>query len=284
MRNIAIIDENFDSNVASAYHLSIQYGERCCSFAVLDTAGMKYIAFKNTWFNDPVSPASRADHIRSLLQGENYLIRQFSTVHFLYLNPVSVLVPAPLFRKDNPQAYFNFSSQIQPTDKIFFRKIPAIDAYTVFPVPEDFCNQVDIMLPDVRIFHQSSPQIQEAMSDSGHTGDPTRVLVCIHAGFADILVIRNGQLLLYNSFTSRNTNDLVFFILYMYEQFSLSQEETPLLLSGFPELFPGAIELLRQYLYRVVTRELPKSFAYSPVFNNLQQHHYSHLFNLARCE
>jgi len=284
MRNIAIIDESYDSNVSSAYHLSIQYCDRFCSFAVLDTSRMKYIAFKNFWFADPVAGSDQVDHIRSLLHGENYLTRQYKSVYFMYLTPKSVLVPSPLFLKENPGVYFKFSSYITPVDKIIFRKIPAIDAYTVFTVPEEFYNQVELMLRDVQFFHQSCPQIEEAMTESANLTDRTRVMASINPGFVDLLLIRSDQVVLCNSFNIKNTDDLVFFILYLYEQFGLSQEECPATLSGFIELYPGIVELLNHYLKKVVIREFTGNYTYSHTFSELAQHHYSQIINLARCE
>ncbi|MCX6224471.1 MAG: DUF3822 family protein [Bacteroidia bacterium] len=283
MRNIAIIDDSFDSNLISSYHLSIQYCEQFCSFAILDAARMKYIAFKNFWFDNPVPAINQADHIRSLLHGESYLTRQFKSVFFMYVTPLSVLVPTPLFRKENPEVYFKFSSQILPTDRIFFRRIPAIDAYILFPMQEEILTRVGIILNDVQIFHQSCSQIDEAIAESRDSADRTRVLANINPGFVDLMIIQSDRLLLYNSFAIKNTNDLVFFILYMYEQFSLSQEDSLLVLSGFVEMYPGTIELLNQYLKKIVIREFPKSYTYSHTFNCLTQHHYSQLINLAGC-
>lgn len=284
MRNIAIIDDSFDSNVTSAYHLSIQYCDQYCSIAVLDTLRMKYIAFKNFWFADPILPQKQADHVRSLLHGENYLTLPYKSVYFMYLTPFSVLVPVPLFRKENPEVYLKYSAQVNSSDKVLFRKIPAIDSYAVFPVPEDFINQVGVILNQVQFFHQSCPQIDLGLTESRGASDHTRVLAYINTGFVDLILIRSGQLVLYNSFAIRDTNDLVFFILYLYEQFGLSQEESPVILSGMPEKYPGAMELLARYLKKVIMREFPKSFTYSNTFSVLSQHHYSPFIHLARCE
>lgn len=284
MRNIAIIDESFDSNVTSTYQLCIQYCREFCSFAILDTAKMEFIAFKNFWFAEPVPVKSQGDHIRNLFQSERYLTRPYKSVHFMYLTPVSVLVPAPLFRKEDPEIFFKFSAQIKSTDKTVFRKIPAIDSFAVFPVPEDLLNQVGLILHNVQFFHQSCPQIEEGLSESGIRTDPTRVLANINPGFADLMVIQADRVLLYNSFPVRNSDDLVFFILYLYEQFSLPQEGSPLILSGFVEMYPGATELLHHYLKKVIIREFPGWYTYSKAFNDLPQHQFSQLFNLARCE
>lgn len=284
MRNIAIIDESFDSSVTSTYHLSIQYCDLYCSFAILDTSRMKYIAFKNFQFPEPVPPVGQADQIRSLLHGESYLNRRFKSVYFMYQTPNSVLVPTPLFKKEDPEVYLQWSSEINSLDKVIFRKIPAIDSYTVFSIPSDFLDQVGFTLGHVQFFHQSCSQIDQAFTESGNLTVQSRVFACINPGFVDLLVIRSEQVLLYNSFTIKDTNDLVFFILYMFEQFHLSQDESPLIISGFIERYPGARELLDRYLRKVVMRGLPESFTYSNGFGDLVKHHYTHFINLARCE
>jgi len=284
MRNIAIIDDAFDSNASSAYQLSIQYHERFCTISILDTASMKYLAFKNFWFSEAIPVAKQTDQIRNLLHAESYLVRNYKAVTFMYLTPVSVLIPAPLFRKDKPEDYFKYSAHLNPEDKVCYRKIHAIDAYAVFPVPVDFYNQVRLMVPDVQFFHQMCPQIEEAIAETNEFAGQNRVMANINPGFADLMIMQDDKLILYNSFAIKNTEDLVFFILYLYEQFGLSQQETPVILSGFPELYPGATELLYKFLGKVLFREFPDKFTYSATFGELAKHQFSQILNLARCE
>jgi len=283
MRNIAIIDESFDSNASPGYHLSIQYGGHYCTFAILDTVSMQYLAFKNFWYSYPIPVKEQGEHFRALVRSESFLMRRFKSVHFMYLSPLSVLVPTPLFHKEEPETFFKFSAQLLPTDRILFRKIPLIDAFSVFPVPQDIADQVDLMQDNVQFFHQSCPQITEAIESHSHS-EVAKVFACINPGFVEITIIGEGQLILHNSFTIRNTNDLIFFILYMYEQFGLSQEESTVELSGYLEMYPGTEELLNRYIKKWVMPEITKRFTFSNPFNDLKHHHYSHLLNLARCE
>jgi hypothetical protein len=284
MRNIAIIDESFDSNASPGYHLSIQYGGHYCTFAVLDTVSMRYLAFKNFWFSYPIPVKEQGEHFRSLLRSESFLMRRFKSVYFMYLTPLSLLVPSPLFHKEEPQTFFRFSAELLPTDRMLFRKIPIIDAYSVFPVPQDVADQVNHIQDNVQFFHQSCPQITEAIAKSNAHSEQARVFACINPGFVEITIIRAGQLILQNSFIIRNTNDLIFFILYMYEQFSLSQEESPVELSGYLEMYPGTEELLNRYIKTWVMPDISQRFSFSNTFNDLKNHHYSHFLNLARCE
>jgi hypothetical protein len=284
MRNIAIIDETFDGELTPAYHLSIRYSDQFCSFAIMDGSRLKFIAYKIIWFAQSIPAENQADHIRSILHGESYLTRKYQSVNLVYLTPVSVLVPSSLFRKENPEVYLKFSAPLRSTDRILFRKIPSIDAFSVFPIPADFFNQIVIMLHEVQVFHQSCTQIEAAITASGGDTGYTSVIVGVNSGFADILIIKAKQVLLYNSFTIRDTNDLVFYILYMYEQFGLSQETCPLEIAGFIEMYTGAVELLSQYLIKIVFQKFPDSYTYSDNFSELTQHHITPIINLTRCE
>jgi hypothetical protein len=89
--------------------------------------------------------------------------------------------------------------------------------------------------------------------------------------------------LLQNSFVIGNQNDLVFFILYLYDQLNLSQEETPLLLSGFSGLFPELSDTVAGYIRNITIAGLPESFDYSPVFASIPAEWFTNLINLLRC-
>lgn len=250
----------------------------------MDAQRLKIIAFKNYWFAIPVPAEDQADHIRKLLQGESILPGLYRSVRFLYVTPVSVLVPAPLFNKENPEVYFKLSSQLSPSDQVLCRRIPVIDSYIAFPVPEDIIRQVRLLKHDVQFFNQTSPLIDLALKETANAADYSCVQANVNHGFADLSVIGKSQLLLYNSFIIRNTNDLVFFILYMYEQFSLPQDECPLILSGFIELYDGTVELLHPYIKKIDFRKFPDKFNAGDAFSEIKEHQFAQLFNLALCE
>lgn len=284
MRNIAIIDETFDTNITSTYHLSLQYGSNNFSFAILDTIRMKFIAFKNYWFASAITPENHAEHLRNLLHTEGYLIKNYKSVHFMYQAPGSLLIPGPLFSTDHAEDYFRFSGTVDPELEIHYRKVPSIDAFLLFQMRKDISELISGSLSDCKIFHHAFPQIENAVLDGKNKSLPSLLYADIHPTFIDLMLLHSGQLTFYNSFSIRNNEDLDYFILYLFDQFGLSQEETPLILSGFIELFPEALAVLEKYLKKISYLEFNKSYSYSYTFNDLVQHQFAHLINLARCE
>jgi len=283
MRNIAVIDEGFDINQTQSYQLLIQYCERSFSFFILDTRSSKFIAFKNYWFETPIDKTQLSDQIRNLINTENYLTQPFQSVQFLYVAPISVLIPSALFKKEDPGMYFNHSTILSAKDTIIFRKISSLDSYLLFTIPTDLTDQITFMLKDVQIICQGQPLIDEVIGELANK-DASSVYANITPGYADILVVQAGKLTLYNTFAINSTDDLVFFLLYLYDQFSLSQEECPLSLSGYIEMYSGALEMLQQYIKQITLSGFPKRYLYSESFKDLTQHHCTQLINMARCE
>lgn len=283
MRNIAVIDESFDNSQTSSYQLLIQYGGQSYTFALFDSFSMKYIALKNIWYPKPVSPELQGDHLRNLIQTDNYLTRSFQKILFMYLSPSVVLVPDPLFQADHTETYFRFAFQPSMGDIILHRRLVSADSHVLFSLPRSLQNYLSGSFDAVQVFHQSFPLIDNALRYSKQHNTQGCVYLNAHAGFIDLMVIQSNQLKLYNCFSIRSTEDLLFFVLYLYDQFNLSQENIPLVLSGFIEFYEGADRMLAGYIRNVRRQDRDPGFSYSHSFNNLLIHQYTALINLAHC-
>jgi hypothetical protein len=283
MRNIAVIDESFDNNQTASYQLLIQYGGQSYAFALLDSFSMKYIALKNIWYHKTVSPEMQGDHLRNLIHTDNYLSRNFHKILFMYLSPSVVLVPDPLFQAGHPDAYFKFAFPPAPGDIILNHRLTSIDSQVLFSLPQSLHQYLSGSFDSVRIFHQSVPLIDSALRYSKQSQSQNCVYLNAHAGFIDLVLVQSNQLKFYNCFSIRNSEDLLFFVLYLFDQFNLSQETTPVILAGFIEFYEDADRLLGKYIRTISRKDRDPGFSYSHTFSNLQIHQYSALINLAHC-
>jgi hypothetical protein len=282
MRNIAVIDDSFDSSVTLSYHLSIQFGPRDFSFAILDTVRMKYIAYKRYWFHGEAPKEEQASRLRNILHADTYLTLPFHSVFFNYCSPQSVMVPSPVFDPADPTVYFRYSAQIRKTEKILDCRLTGIDSHVLFPVPEGLIRVVTENLHHPRIMHQSCGQIADALGS--HSGAPHRVFVQVHSGFADLIAFKEDKLLIYNHFIFNNPTDLAYYILFTFQQLELPHEETRLILSGWLDLYPEALGLLGKYIRVTDRMSLPGQFRYSSVFHDIKTFEISPLINLYACE
>ena len=281
MKDISFIDESFDSGITSTYQLSVQFGPRTFAYAVLDTIRMKYIAFRSSWLDTPVKPENQSELLSHLLHSEPFLLRNYKSVRMMFQNRGALLIPESLFNPSHVSDYFSVPPAMN--EKIVFTRLISCDACLLFCIREDIRHQALALLNDVKITHQSVPLIESALQTSGTYGSADQLYVNITSGLADLVLVKSGQLTLYNSYPLRSDEDLVYYILRVYDQFDLSQEETPLILSGWPELYTGANKVLSGYIRLIRFKEFDKSYLYSENFADVSQHSYANLINLALC-
>jgi len=283
MKDISFIDESFDSGITSTYQLSVQFGPRTFAYAVLDTIRMKYIAFRSSWLGTPVKPENQSEHLSHLLHSEPFLLRNYKSVRMMLQNPGALLIPESLFDPDHASDYFSGSVPPAGNEKIVATRLISCDACLLFCIREDIRHQALALLNDVKITHQSVPLIESALRASDTFGSADQLHVNITPGSADLVLVKSGQLILYNSYPLRSDEDLVYFILRLYDQFNLSQEETPLIISGWPDLYTSVKQILPGYIRSIRLKEFDKSYLYSERFADVIQHSYANLINLALC-
>ena len=159
-----------------------------------------------------------------------------------------------------------------------------IDSYLVFSLPERLVRIAEDNLDAPQFFHQAYPLLEHALTQAKLKTGKTKVYVAIYPGFLDAVVILDGQLKLYNSFPYKSVKDLVFYILYLYDQFQLTNEQVPVELSGELDEHGELHHYLENYIRQIHFQTFNRSFSYSLGFNDLPQHKFANLINLFGCE
>ncbi len=282
--DIVFIDETFDLNQTRNYHISIQAGLSGYSFSVLDPVRNKYILLKHFVFRpEEMSPVLLEEKIDEIHGNDEFLEREYKTVLFSYQSPKYTLIPAPLFNKQNLRTFFEFNHILDDLDQIYYNEYKSIDAYNLFVVPSELSNIVYKSFRNVKFFHQVTPLIENGLINHGKRNSYKSVIANLYGNYMDILAIRGDKLLLCNTFPLKNEEDLVYFVLYVYEQLKLKGEETPLFISGEMQKNSHAFDLLKSYIKNIGFEKRNNNFLYSYTFDETDSHLFANLFNLRMC-
>ena len=282
MRNISLVDETFDINISHSYKLAIQFTRGGLSFAILDTVRRKYVVFKNLLFDDSL-PLSEEDQVKRFLERDIYLSKSYKSSGFIFATSNASLVPNDLWTPDSEKDFFTFSNLLPETHLLLSNNIQGIDAKMVFSFPRNLYDALEDHQNEFKIIHQSCPLIENALRSGGHSGKLSRVFINIYPDFMDAAALINGKFELYNSFQWKSKEDLIFYILYVYEQFGLKALQADLVISGYIEKDSETITKLKQFLPNVIFDSFNKNFTYSYTFSQLSQHQYSNLINIHSC-
>jgi len=283
MSSYAVIDETFDLNSSSTYHLSIQIGSGGFSLCILDTVRNKYIVLKHIHFDPPILKEQLLNKLKAFLYSDRFLKKQYKKVSLSIINQNSILVPGAVYKKDNIASYFRFTRLLSEKEELVANKLINTDAYNVFALEKGMTELLNNFFPVLHIYHHSTPYTENVLRSNRTRIQEIRVYCNVHLSFIDIVVSQADRLLLSNTFSYKNSSDLIYFILYVYKQLELSTENVALVLSGEVSVDSGLVDQIRNYIKRLILEKFSERYFYSYTFNKLPDHYFTNLINLYNC-
>jgi hypothetical protein len=281
MHDIRFLDETLDINKTPNYHLSIQVGLDGFSFVIFDTSRYKYIALKHYGFKEEIPEFKFPGHLQNLLSGDEFLQKEFLSIHCIWNSPRTTLLPAVLFEKEKLRQYFEFNQVLNDLDELHSNQIKSLDAYLIFTIHHEIANVFIRQYPTLKFFNQGTPFIEYAMKHN--PGNIDSVHINIQDKFFDILVIRNRSLILHNTFNWRYEQDLTYFIMNVYDKVLLDPASIPIYISGPVEKNSDLVNGIRKFIRTVNFCEPDNRFLYAHAFNRIPDHFFINLFNLYLC-
>ena len=191
---------------------------------------------------------------------ECFFENDFLTWFYKQVNVVCVtsqytLVPAAVFQEKQKAELlaFTFSS---PEGRCLSNELKDEPAELVFGVDEDVYEFCSRSLVNPRFVHHVGPLLSLWKKQS-RARLPRQLYVVLHRRRMDVACYAQGNLLFVNSFEYEHTDDILYYILYVWKQAGLNQEKDQLLLAGESSSRMRVLERLRTYLRYVKPVEIP---------------------------
>jgi len=282
MQNFSFVDETLDINLTHTYNLSIQAGLNGLSFCVFDPLINKYTALTNLSFNKELTFDDFLDELEKTLENADLLNYTYKTVKLIWVTSKTTLIPDVFFNKTQVKKQFELNHKLDEYDEIHYKKLHFNDTNSIFAIPSQVASLFKRKYKNISFYNQNIPWINYVI-DHYHS-ERKKVFVNIHNDFIDILVCQDDKILLCNNFQIKTASDLLYFILYTYEQLNLNKETDELIISGFIQKKSDEFEKLKDFLPHVKFEKPSEEFVYSYTFKTIPLHTFSNLFNLQHCE
>ncbi len=282
MKDFAFVDETLDLNRAHAYKLSIQLSLNGFSFSILDQVRGKFVVLKHRALDPSATLDQKAAAIEQILAGDEHLQGGFQKVNALIDTPRSTLIPAGYFQIEHLKKYLTFNHDLDELDEIHYNYLSEIQAYQVFALPNPLSNALRNHFNQIDYYHQGLPFMRYHLDNA--TGSKKWVGASIFEGFMDVGVFSKQQLHFYNTFRWTTPEDMLYFLLYIYKQFSLDAGSNELHLSGQAQDNTPVKKLIDQYIEKSHYHKPPAEFTYSYTFSRDSTRHFTNLFRLNLCE
>ena len=283
MRDICFIDKTFDHTQTHLYHLSIQISLDGFYFSVLDISKGKYIVLNGHHFF-----LKRArlllKHVREVIETDDILKYTFKSVEILFSTHKFTLVPQAFYGRGSSEKYLWFNN-IQEKGFIVEKTLfPRAGCWCIFDIPQNLSEYLSAKFPKCNIKHNLLPLVEGVLKKNRSNLEKGQVHLNFFRDSFEMVVINGSKLILCNNFNYKTDRDVLYHVLFTFDQLKLPPESTELFLHGqMPQVSP-VYHLFKKYVKLTAFARLDTTFQYSYTFSQLPEHYFTSLLSVYKCE
>jgi len=272
-----IQSNNFNIAFSEQYHLSIQIGLTNCAFSILDINDLNYQYFKSHNFTAN-SVKESADKLTAIIGESEVLKATFSSLSVTYEGFPNTLVPLAVYDVENNKQILELNTDV--FEKIGADDIHSQEAKLIYAIPESIASIIETFFPTAICNAQETILIEQYGQLQNFE---TQAYINIKSAKVLITIFKGKKLIFSNSFEFFTKEDLLYYILFSFEQLKLSAETIPMVLYGDISMEDENFKLLYDYIRNISFGVRSNGFSFPDEFNDLAEHKYFGLFSQVLC-
>ena len=265
----------FDISLSTGYHLSIQLGIEHFSYCLLNTTTFTYDYIKNYSLN---SKDNTATEISEIINKDAILKAEFFSQSIAFVNFPSTLVPDKLYKEEEAKTLLAFNTKVIGT--VLVDKIMSQQAYLIYSVPESILTIVSNFFPDAKYKAQDSILIEQY---SQLNNEKKNTYIYLNEQKVSVTIFNGDKMIFNNSFKFTSKEDLLYYVLFSFEQLNISPDTINVTVFGNIEGTDESFSLMYEYIRNIKLGKRPHQFTFPTEFNTLPDHKYFGLFTQILC-
>lgn len=278
------IDKSFDSRTLGKYNLSLKIGD---NFLIANASKGKtnmHVAVAESSFKcDHKHEGFKIDNFTNALKKCPVKVsKKYGKVSISIASIFVSVIPKALFSKDNIGSYLELSSKIKGTFDYRFQTLEKEGIVICYAVNKDLNNWIKKIFPNAKVTHEIAVIIESVLRDF-HSLSENRVILNINKDYFDLLFLSKGKLDFVNSFLFNEKEDLLYYILFAFEQLGINPHEIEVILLGDIKKGSEQHQFLFQYIKNIHFGSRNKNIKITGGLTDLPNHYFYTVFNQILC-
>lgn len=222
-----LVDPDYGQSQFGRNNISILVNRDGYSFSVADSSQKKILRLAEINLSDENQQLQDS----SAYEFFDLLNSGFSKKTIVFHPEVFTFIPNEFYNEKNKADWLEFSNSVPEDRKIFVTELKGIKAKIISSLPLSDFSKLNSLAPGAEFIPLTAILIncfQQLISDKKND----HVLVHKSNEKSQIVVFREDKLLLANSYETPNTDDLMYYLVYIIEQLGLVPQSDFLYLSG----------------------------------------------------
>lgn len=262
---------SFNIALSDSYHLSVQIGFTHFSYCIINTSTFIVEYFKNYQLNN-------TNDIINLINDDEVIKSNFFTSSVAFVNFPSTLIPNKVFTQPSAKKMLELNSETH--EIINTDALKEIDVHLVYSISKELDNIATTYFPKAKQKAQQSILIDKFSKE--YNTEPTAYLY-LSENTLNLTAFKNEKLIFNNSFNFETKEDILYFVLFAFEQLKLDTNNVNTLLYGDITKDDDNFKLLYEYIRNIELGERPNQLKFPNEFNKLENQKYFGLFSQILC-
>ncbi len=222
---------NIQTNLKSNNRLSVQFSLFGLSFLATNATTKEVVFYSEKNYKHALSPEELLIELTSSISQHLELQEHFTEVSAIYASTLYALVPTPFFDEKMASEYLKLNSKILATDFVAYDTLDNKDVTIVYIPYVNINNYLFERFGNFKYYHSVTLLLKFILNIEKHTAQP-KLYINVGNGIFDIILLKDGDLLLCNTYEFKTPEDFIYYILFCLEQLKLNPDTIECALSG----------------------------------------------------
>jgi len=190
----------------------------------------------------------------------NKILGQCNEVSIIYANTTYTLVPDALFDENRLSEYLKFNSKILSGDYLAYDTLATQKLHIVYVPFININNYLFETFGSFQYFHAATVLLQYVLEKQSSTF-ATRAYIQLYESHFDLVILKDGTLILCNSYIYKTPEDLAYYVLFALEQVGLKPETIETKVLGTIEETDANFAMLYTYIRNIAVFTVSETIA-----------------------
>ena len=278
------IDKTFDSKLLNKYDLNLNIGNDVIVADVSKTKSNTHIAVAEKSFENKVNPKGfhLANFTKALKTCPVRISKQYGKVSISIANTYFSLVPKALFEKESIHSYIELNTNPKESYDYRHQILEKEGVVICYALPKNLKDWIKKVFPSAKLTHEIAVVIESVLRDF-YSLSEDRIVINIHKDYFDIVFLSKGKLELANSFHFSEKEDLLYYVLFSFEQIGINPNLIEVFLVGDIKKGSEEHQILFKYIKNIHFGFRNKNIKIAGALNELPNHYFYSVFNQSLC-
>ncbi len=216
------------------------------------------------------------------LKKEELINKNYKAVNIIFSSSKTTIVPNALFDENNINDIFELNHNLNDNEKLLHCNLPKSGSRILFSIDNKLYKSISEIFPQSNFYSQAYSFIEHHYQKNkiAEDLDKDKMFIQVFEDYIDIIVFQKNELSFYNNFKYKTNNDILYFIINVFEQLKLSQTDTTIGFSGFIDTDNMTILNLRKFVGVVYFESQNSTYNYHYKFQETAPHYFYNLLNI----